>query len=158
MSITSPANMLLPREWILQEIEECLNTIDGTGNYHPEVKPNHVTRDFKPWNNYPADQIPALLIADAGDTVREEAGYHLQRVMDVHVWGYLKPGRSVNRSRDLCYLVEDVVRCLKADKQRQKLASWTRFGDMPTAEGWAGNKSVFRLSVLVAYSYVDPQT
>lgn len=158
MAITAPDNMLLPREWILQEIEECLNTIDGKDDYHSEVKPKHVSREFVPWNKMPADQIPALLIVDAGDTVGKEAGYHLQREMVVHVWGYLKPSRAVNKSRDLCYLVEDVVRCLKADKQRQDLASWTRFGEMPTAEGWAGNKSVFRLHVLVAYSYIDPQT
>lgn len=158
MAITPPANMLLPREWILQEIEECLNTINGEGDYHSEVEPKHVSREFELWNTISADKIPALLIVDAGDTVQEEAGYHLQRQMEVHIWGYLKPAKGVNRSRDLCYLVEDVVRCLKADKQRQDLALWTRFGDMPTNEGFLGPMSVFKLSVLVAYQYVDPQT
>lgn len=155
MAITPPANMLLPREYILECLEEDLGAIDGTGDYHTKLI--KVTRQFIPWNKAGVE-IPMLIVTDGSDIILEEAGQNIQREMTAIVWGYVKPDEEVNTSRDLNYLLEDVFRCLKADKQRDELALWTRFGRIDTDEGWLTPFGVFKLEVLVSYLYLDPQT
>jgi hypothetical protein len=102
MSVTAPSNMLLPREYILQDIEETLGAIKGTGDYHTRVE--YISREFTPWNimRKTPDRLPCLLVVDAGDdTSRADQAYTQQRQMVVHVWGYVNSQDKAKLSRDV---------------------------------------------------------
>jgi len=155
-----PITMLLPRESILENIRTTLAAVNGAGDYHTKVVT--VTRVWTPYELMPPDQMPALLVFDSGkDDPKEEAAQIIQRTMTVEVWGYQRVSEKVDVSTQANYLIEDIVRCLKADKCRNRLATWTHFGAIRIYGGWVSNRLVGVITVVnvaVDYLYNDPQT
>jgi len=156
MSITPPANVLIRAEYIVQEIEEALVAINGKGNYHTKV--NLITRDAMTLSET-AGKTPVIMIRTGSDDVlNDEAGFTIQRTLTVLLRAVVRPKLTTTIDTTLNDLKEDIMRCIKADKQRQSLALWTRFGRITTDQGEATPAGVLDIEINIPYFYHDSAT